>query len=165
MNSPMSKKISLMAIAAVVLVVCTIWALRSVSRTAMLAKVPAYYEQPPGDLPAVLGPQWFTDSETRASYEAASSNRPLFSQLPCYCYCDRSAGHKSLLSCFTDAHGSQCSICRREALFAASESRRGRSAARIRDEIIRGLWTQYDESLDLKKTAAMSPEVVPTASH
>lgn len=138
----------LTGIAVLAFILCAVWAVRSASRGSALSTIPAYYDRPPAELPSVLNPKLFADVATRRSYEAASSNARLFSQLPCYCYCDRTSGHKSLLSCFADAHGSQCSICRREAAFSATAAKRGLPAQAIRQEIIRGLWTGAQEEIE-----------------
>lgn len=133
-------KVLAVAVGSVLVVVLTILGLRSAENSAAVSATPPYYRQLPAYLPAVLESKRFSDPETKASYQAASANAPLLAQLPCYCHCERSHGHKSLLSCFADAHGAECSICRREALFAGSEASRGKSATQIREEIIRGLW-------------------------
>lgn len=43
--------------------------------------------------------------QTARAYQIANEIPDLLDQLYCYCGCDRSLGHKSLLSCFTDDHG------------------------------------------------------------
>ena len=43
--------------------------------------------------------------QTAAAYSIAQAFPDVLDQLYCYCGCDRSLGHKSLLSCFTDDHG------------------------------------------------------------
>ena len=48
----------------------------------------------------------------------------LIAQLPCYCYCDRGFGHKSLHSCFVDDHAAQCAVCVDEALLAYNLQKR-----------------------------------------
>jgi hypothetical protein len=39
------------------------------------------------------------------AYSIAAEIPEVLAQQPCYCYCDRSAGHKSLASCWADDHG------------------------------------------------------------
>ena len=62
-----------------------------------------------GDLPRrgekrpVLSPLNYRDSVRRA-YQAARETPSLFDKLFCYCYCDRSFGHKTLLSCYATTH-------------------------------------------------------------
>jgi hypothetical protein len=134
--------IAIVALVSLAVTLLIIAGLRSIQNSDAAA-TPPYYREIPERLPAVLDSKLFSD-ETRESYKAAAMNARLFAQLPCYCHCERTNGHKSLLSCFADAHGTECSICRREALFAAAEVRRGKQAAEIRDEIIRGLWSRSE---------------------
>ena len=134
------RQVMVASVIGIVLVFSAVLILHLTSKSAVLTVIPAYYEHPPAQLPAVINSKSFSDSETRDSYRAAADNPKLFAQLPCYCYCDRSAHHKSLLSCFTNSHGSQCSVCRREALFASAEAKRGTPAQEIRQKIIKGLW-------------------------
>lgn len=51
-----------------------------------------------------LSPALFVGKTARA-YQVAWEIPDVLDRLYCYCYCDRSAGHVSLLSCFTDTHG------------------------------------------------------------
>lgn len=51
-----------------------------------------------------LSPARFVGQTARA-YQIANDIPDVLDQLYCYCGCDRSLGHKSLLSCFTDDHG------------------------------------------------------------
>lgn len=110
--------------------------------------VPAYHAQPPeGPLPATMSPGLFADPVIRNAYAlAARVKKPLYQQ-PCYCYCDRSHGHGSLLDCFTSKHGSGCGTCIREALYTYEQSRKGKTPAQIREGIERGEW----QSVDLSK--------------
>jgi len=118
-------------------------------------EVPAYNAAPPkkGEvLPPILsgaqlsGP-YFTMPVQVAAYQAAAKVPRVLHQLPCYCYCDRNHGHKSLHSCFEDTHGAQCGTCMAEALFAEQEVKKGKTAKQIRAEIIRGDY----KNLDLQK--------------
>lgn len=56
--------------------------------------------------------------KTRAAYKAVKEIPRTIAQLPCYCYCDQGAGHKSLYSCFEDDHAAHCAVCVDEALLA-----------------------------------------------
>jgi len=67
-------------------------------------------------------------------------------QQPCYCHCDRSQGHTSLLDCFASKHGSGCGVCMREAIYSYEQSHKGKTAAQIRAGIERGEWQQVDMS-------------------
>lgn len=51
-----------------------------------------------------LNPEQFVGSVKHA-YEFAGRNPALLSQLWCYCGCDRTDGHRSLLDCYRDTHG------------------------------------------------------------
>lgn len=50
-----------------------------------------------------LDPALFV-GKAAAAHRVAREIPDLLDQLYCYCECDRHAGHKSLLSCFTDGH-------------------------------------------------------------
>jgi hypothetical protein len=50
-----------------------------------------------------LDPALFV-GKARAAHAAAREIPDVLDRLYCYCECDRSMGHKSLLSCFTDGH-------------------------------------------------------------
>jgi hypothetical protein len=98
--------------------------------------VPAHYESPPTVLPPTLAPEKFP-GKTREAYQAAKSIPQLLAQLPCYCYCDRGMGHKSLHSCFQDDHAAHCDVCVNEALLAYRlQKEQHLSAPQIRERII-----------------------------
>jgi hypothetical protein len=112
-------------------------------------EVPAHHKHPPkGKLPPTKDPALYIDKPTiQRVYELAGKIRPVLYQLPCYCSCDKFAGHGSLLDCFVDAHGEECGICQREAAYAYQRTKAGISAAQIRAEIIDGNWRKVDMSL------------------
>jgi hypothetical protein len=83
-----------------------------------------------GDRP-VLDPKKFT-GQVREAYQAAKDNPALFTQLHCYCGCDRTAGHKNLLDCYRDMHGATCGICTGEALEAKRMFEQGATVEAIR---------------------------------
>jgi Protein of unknown function with PCYCGC motif len=103
--------------------------------TAAVPRVPAHYEAPPSNLPPTLPPDQFT-GPTRDAYQAAKEIPRTLSQLPCYCYCDRNLGHKSLHSCYVDLHAAGCAVCINEALMAYRLQKEGLSPKQIRDRII-----------------------------
>src|SRR6266851_2272897 len=105
----------------------------------------AYALKPP--IPATLDPKQFPDALNRNVYSLAAKIKPVLYQQPCYCYCDRSVGHKSLLDCFASEHGSQCDICQREAVLAYQQTQKGKTPAQIRAAIIRGDWKSVDMKL------------------
>jgi len=104
---------------------------------AVKGRVPAYYETAPEarTLPNTLPPELFTGN-IRLAYQVAKDIPETLAQLPCYCHCDRSHGHKSLHSCFESEHGENCGICIGEALMAYNLQKQGRSVSEIRRQII-----------------------------
>jgi hypothetical protein len=114
--------------------------------------VPAYNKTAPAKgekLPPILTEQQLTQAgltapAQKASYKAAARIAGVLHQVPCYCYCDRHAGHKSLRSCFEGTHGANCSTCMAEALYSYQMTKKGWTAGQIRDGIIRGEWRQID---------------------
>jgi hypothetical protein len=80
-------------------------------------KVPKYYETAPTNLPSTLPAGKFI-GKAREAYQAAKEIPATLAQLPCYCHCDMSLGHKSLHSCFEDEHAASCATCIGEALTA-----------------------------------------------
>ena len=80
--------------------------------------VPAFMDASQiGDLPPTLPAENFF-GKAREAYAAAKEIPGTLAQLPCYCYCDKAFGHKSLHTCFVDDHASQCAVCVDEALLA-----------------------------------------------
>jgi hypothetical protein len=123
-------------------------ALFAVISSAQLAQedVPAYHSKPPAKgekLPPILSgkqlqsPTFQFPAQVKVYKEAAKIS-PVLYQLPCYCHCDRSAGHTSLHSCFESEHGAHCGICMREAVLAAQMTKQKKTPKQIRDAIIRG---------------------------
>jgi hypothetical protein len=55
-------------------------------------------------LPTPLPADLFT-GQTREAYKAAAEIPDILAGLHCYCGCDKSLGHRSLLYCFVDDHG------------------------------------------------------------
>lgn len=120
---------------------------QSASPTATTSDVPAYHATPPHDpLPATLDPSIFPDVLNQNVYALAAKEKKVLYQQPCYCHCDREVGHKSLLDCYVDKHASVCAVCKMEAVFAYQETRKGKTPAQIRQEIIDGKWRSVDLS-------------------
>jgi hypothetical protein len=112
--------------------------------------VPAFHPQPPsGDLPPTMEPSIYSDKLIFNAYVVAGRAKKVLYQQPCYCHCDRSSGHGSLLDCFTSRHGAGCDICQKEAFYAYEQTRKGKNPAQIREAIERGDW----QKLDLAKYA------------
>ena len=109
--------------------------------------VPAFHSQPPdGQLPETLSPSQFTNIVVQNAYTLAARVKKVLYQQPCYCHCDRSQGHTSLLDCFASKHGAGCGVCMREAIYSYEQSHKGKTAAQIRAGIERGEWQQVDMS-------------------
>jgi hypothetical protein len=107
--------------------------------------VPSYHSyalKPP--YPATLDPRQFPDALNRRVYALAAKIRQVLYQQPCYCYCDRHAGHKSLLDCFVGTHGAECDICQKEAVLSYQLTQKGKTPAQIRTAIIHGDWRAVD---------------------
>ena len=83
----------------------------------------------------VLSPTLFNDEKTRAAYQVAKDIPEVLEQLPCFCGCMTSFGHKNNLFCFKDQHGSGCSICQDIALDARKMHDQGLSITQIQDNI------------------------------
>ena len=100
------------------------------------SRVPAYQDaKSVGYLPPTLQPEQFF-GPTREAYKVVKEIPETIAQMPCYCHCDKSIGHKSLHSCFQDTHASQCTVCVSEALMAYNLQKGGLNPAQIRERIV-----------------------------
>jgi len=107
--------------------------------------VPAFHAQAPqGEMPATMDPGVFTDPVVQNAYAVAAKIKKTLYQQPCYCHCDRSQGHKSLLDCFASKHGSGCGTCIYEDFYSFEQLGKGKTAAQIRAGIIKGEWKSVD---------------------
>ncbi|MET3546450.1 PCYCGC motif-containing (lipo)protein [Paenibacillus cellulositrophicus] len=108
-------------------------------------------------LPSFLQP---ANDTVRTAYMAAAGVKEVLNQIPCYCGCGESAGHKSNLNCFIkevnpdgsvvwDDHGTRCGVCVETALTAASLVKEGKSVKEIRGII--------DQTYSNGKYAAPTP--------
>jgi len=120
----------------------------AVAMAADAERIPAYHDGPPTEpLPATKNPKKYAGQpEVQRVYELAGKIRPVLYQLPCYCSCDKFAGHGSLLDCFVDDHGEECSVCRHEAVLAYQQTKAGVPPKKIREKIIAGQWKKVDMS-------------------
>lgn len=120
------------------------------------SSIPAYHAAPPSvPLPSTLDPKQFGDAVSQNIYALAAQVKEFLYQEPCYCGCDKEAGHKSLLDCYMDRHGSFCDVCKKEAVYTYLHAKKGETAEQIRKEIIEGKWkdvdlTQYEKPLASK---------------
>ena len=109
--------------------------------------VPAYHEKAPaGPLSSTVPPESFQEPVVRNAYALAAKIKRVLYQEPCYCHCDRSAGHTSLLDCFASRHGSGCGVCISEAIYSYEQTHKGKTPAQIREGIIHGDWKTVDLS-------------------
>ena len=107
--------------------------------------VPAFHtEVPKGPLPATMDPTQFDNVVVRNAYTLASRVKRVLYQQPCYCHCDRSQGHGSLLDCFASKHAEECGVCLKEGFYSYEQSRKGKTATQIREGIEKGEWQQVD---------------------
>ena len=113
--------------------------------------MPAYNARPPAKgtkLPPILPKEqlWGANAQyayQTHAYELASKTPVVLHQQPCYCYCDR-MGHNSLHSCFENTHGAQCATCLKELYYSYSMTQKHKTAAQIRQGIIKGEWRQVN---------------------
>jgi len=89
------------------------------------------------------GPQFpafvYESQTSRNAYQLAVDNRQLFSQMPCYCGCERlDMPHQSLDQCFfmadgsLEQHAAYCTICADIAVDATRWQSEGNTTAEIR---------------------------------
>jgi len=120
--------------------------------------VPAYNKTSPAKgekLPDILPKEnlWGDNAQFEYqthAYELAKIPKVIYQQ-PCYCYCDR-MGHKSLHTCFEGMHGAQCSTCLKELYYSYDQTKKGKTAAQIRQGIMKGEWKQ----VNLEASATMN---------
>ena len=73
----------------------------------------------------------FTGRVAKA-YRIAAEIPKVIDSLFCYCYCKKNHGHKTLLTCYTNKHGSKCDICLGEVFYAYELYNQGKTL----DEIV-----------------------------
>jgi Protein of unknown function with PCYCGC motif len=144
-------------IAAITLIVCLITALSACNRAdgptaknqtqgaqgaqgstaASKVRIPAHFtEAPPlASLGPTLSPAQFT-GKVKQAYQVAKEIPQTLAQLPCFCECDRSIGHKSLHSCYEDEHAVGCGICLDSALMASNLKQQGIGDTEIRSKLV-----------------------------
>jgi hypothetical protein len=111
---------------------------------------PAHFESAEAakPYPPTLDPAQFANPDVKHAYTVAKEIPGVLAQQPCYCYCSVTAGHRGLLDCWSDMHGSICDICVKEALLTERLNKLGLSAAQIRDAITRGDWKSVDVQMN-----------------
>ncbi len=79
----------------------------------------------------VMSDALFTGRVAKA-YRIAAEIPKVIDSLFCYCYCKKNHGHKTLLTCYTNKHGSKCDVCLGEVFFAYDLYNQGKTL----DEIV-----------------------------
>ena len=79
----------------------------------------------------VMSSAFYTGKAAEAYRIAAEIPKIIDSQF-CYCYCKKNHQHKTLLTCFTNEHGSKCDTCMDEVLYAYQLYKQGKTL----DEIV-----------------------------
>ena len=95
-----------------------------------------------GETKRVISPARFT-GKTASAYEVARKNPELLDHMYCFCYCKKTIGHKSLLSCFADMHASKCTICQDQAFYAKNMQDKGLDIGQVRKEVDRKFWRPF----------------------
>jgi hypothetical protein len=77
------------------------------------------------------------DAEVKQGYETARKYPATLDRLHCFCECAESPmfRHKTLLTCFVDAHAAGCGICLSEARLAGDLKERGLSDDEIKNTV------------------------------
>lgn len=68
-------------------------------------------------------------------YASAKAHPEIMEKLFCYCGCDLTDKHNTLLDCFTSMHGVDCHICQEEAILALKMNKDGASMADIQKAV------------------------------
>lgn len=90
-----------------------------------------------------------------AAYHYAEGHQSLLREIPCYCGCGKSIGHRDLFDCFVirtgvySDHASGCMVCANEARDVERLSAEGKSAAQIHDWID-GEYSRYGPPTQLR---------------
>ncbi|QPJ66287.1 MAG: hypothetical protein G3M78_13140 [Candidatus Nitrohelix vancouverensis] len=90
----------------------------------------------------VLSPALFTGKVARA-YQIANEIPKIIDSQFCYCYCKKNDGHKTLLTCFTNRHGSKCDICINEVLYAYELYKQGKTLDEIVELVDKKFYRPY----------------------
>ena len=99
------------------------------------------------DLAPVLEPSQFYGAAAMG-YAAAKACPEVQAKLFCYCGCDVTDKHTSLLDCFTSYHGVDCHICQEEAVLALKMHREGATIAQIQEKVDQTYSAQYPFTKD-----------------
>ena len=114
--------------------------------------VPAYHPSAPlnvSALPPILSGSKLTGENFRYpwqvhAYQDVARVSSVVYQLPCNCRCDKAMGHTSLRSCFEGLHGTECSTCAKEGVYAYQQTKLGKTPVQIRAGIARHDYEKID---------------------
>ena len=90
----------------------------------------------------VLPPNKFF-GQAAVGYSAAKAAPEVCAKLFCYCGCDLTDSHSTLLDCFTCDHGADCQICQEEAIIGLRMKREGKDLYSIQSAIDKAYSNQY----------------------
>ena len=117
-------------------------------------EVPAYHPAPPAKgevLGRLLTPEEVQiapgskyEAMQRHAFALAARIPKVLYQQPCYCYCDRAMGHKSLHSCYEGQHAAICSACLKELYYSYVMTKQKKTPEQIRQGIVAGEWQSID---------------------
>ena len=93
-----------------------------------------------------MDPSNFSDPVVKNAYHLAARVKKVLYKEPCYCRCDRTEGHGSLLDCYVSRHAAVCDICIKEVIYAYEQTKKGKTPEQFRAGIIRGEWEKVDLS-------------------
>lgn len=99
-------------------------------------------EEKPASKTEVLDPNNYV-GQVKAGYAAAREIPEICAKLFCYCGCDLTDCHGSLLDCFTSDHGVDCHICQEESILALKFHRKGKSLSDIQKFIDKRYAKEY----------------------
>lgn len=94
--------------------------------------------------------------EMKNLYASAAKNRELLENIPCYCGCGKSSGHKNNYDCFVyknhkdgaivwDDHATKCGVCLEIAATSIQDYKAGKSIKEIRKKIDEAYKNGYAE--------------------
>ena len=102
---------------------------------------------PHDDMPMAVAPGGVVELSSlppsvAAHYHLAADNPDVFERIPCFCGCDATLEHRSLLDCFVrpgggwERHAAGCAVCLDESRIVRSMLARGSPARAIRSTVI-----------------------------
>ena len=77
------------------------------------------------------------------AYRIAAEIPKVLDSLFCYCYCKKNHNHKTLLTCYTNKHGSKCDICLNEVFYAYELYNQGKTLDEIVVEVDKKFYRPY----------------------